>query len=74
MNLDSYSALWIPGGRAPEHLKTNPKVLFIVKHFLDNNKPIVALCHGLLLLEAAAGPALKGRRVNTVEMLATELV
>ena len=57
-----YDALVIPGGRAPEYLRLNPKVLNIVRHFAAANKPIAALCHGAQLL-AAAG-VLKGRKLN----------
>src|SRR5882757_2824477 len=34
-----YDALVIPGGRAPEYLRTNPQVLAIVRHFAETNKP-----------------------------------
>lgn len=54
-----YDALVIPGGRAPEYIRLNPKVLDIVRHFATANKPIAAICHGAQLL-AAAG-VLKGR-------------
>ncbi len=54
-----YDALVIPGGRAPEYLRLNAKVLAAVRHFAGAGKPIAAICHGLQLL-AAAG-ALKGR-------------
>ena len=35
INLNEYAGLWLPGGRAPEYLKTNKRVLEIVKTFLD---------------------------------------
>ncbi len=54
-----YDALVIPGGRAPEYIRLNPKVIEIVQHFAQNNKPIAAICHALQLM-AAAG-ALKGK-------------
>jgi protease I len=57
-----YDALVIPGGRAPEYLRLNPRVLEIVRHFAEANKPIAALCHGPQLL-AAAG-VIKGKRLN----------
>lgn len=57
-----YDALVIPGGRAPEYLRLNPRVLDVVRHFATANKPIAALCHGAQLL-AAAG-VLKGRKLN----------
>lgn len=56
---EDYDALVIPGGRAPEYLRLNPKVLEIVRHFFTANKPVAAVCHGAQLL-AAAG-VLKGR-------------
>ncbi len=55
-----YDALVVPGGRAPEYLRLNPKVLQVVRHFAEARKPIAAICHGLQLL-AAAG-VLEGRR------------
>jgi protease I len=49
----SYDALVIPGGRAPEYIRLNPRVLEITRHFANANKPIAAICHGLQLLAAA---------------------
>src|ERR1700755_2893661 len=43
---EDYDALVIPGGRAPEYLRLNPRVLEIVRYFASVNKPIAALCHG----------------------------
>jgi protease I len=57
-----YDGLVIPGGRAPEYLRLNPKVIEIVRYFAEANKPIAALCHGPQLL-AAAG-VIKGKRLN----------
>jgi len=50
---DDYDALVIPGGRAPEYLRLNPRVLEIVRHFATAKKPIAALCHGAQILAAA---------------------
>lgn len=55
-----YDGLVIPGGRAPEYLRLDAKVLKVVRHFAETRKPIAAICHGLQLL-AAAG-ALEGKR------------
>lgn len=54
-----YDALLIPGGRAPEYLRLDARVIAIVRHFFDQNKPVAAICHGAQIL-AAAG-VLKGR-------------
>jgi len=48
-----YDALVIPGGRAPEYLRLNPRVLETVRHFADSDKPIAAICHGAQVLAAA---------------------
>ncbi len=57
---EDYDALVIPGGRAPEYLRLNPRVLEIVRHFDEAGKPIAAICHGLQIL-AAAG-VLRGKK------------
>lgn len=56
---EDYDALVIPGGRAPEYIRLNEKVIAIARHFAEAGKPIAAICHGLQVL-AAAG-ALKGK-------------
>ena len=50
---EEYDALVIPGGRAPEYLRLNERVLEIVRHFAQANKPIAAICHGPQILAAA---------------------
>ena len=50
---ESYDALVLPGGRAPEYLRLNDKVLSLVRHFAESNKPIAAICHGVQILTAA---------------------
>ena len=60
IDAQSYDALVIPGGRAPEYIRLNPDVLKVVQHFDAAGKPIAAICHGAQLL-AAAG-VVKGKR------------
>jgi len=48
-----YDALVVPGGRAPEYLRTYDEVLDAVRHFFEEDKPVAALCHGPLILAAA---------------------
>ena len=57
-----YDGLVLPGGRAPEYLRLDPKVLDMIRHFTDQNKPIAAICHAAQLLAAAR--VLKGRKVS----------
>lgn len=49
----TYDALVVPGGRAPEYLRLNARVLEIVRHFDEAKKPIAAICHGPQILAAA---------------------
>ena len=50
---DDYDALVIPGGRSPEYLRLNDRVIEIVRHFALEDKPIAAVCHGQQILVAA---------------------
>ena len=59
---EDYDALVIPGGRAPEYIRLNAKVLDIVRYFAGAKKPIAALCHGAQVL-AAAG-VLEGKKCS----------
>ena len=68
---DAYDALVVPGGRAPEYIRLNKKVLDIVRHFDSKKKPIAALCHGLQVL--AAANVLKGKRCTAYPACAPEV-
>jgi protease I len=57
--VEQYDALVIPGGRAPEYLRLNDKVITMVAHFVAAQKPLAAICHGAQLLAATDG--LKGK-------------
>ncbi|MDR9403574.1 MAG: DJ-1/PfpI family protein [Halothece sp. Uz-M2-17] len=72
INPNEYDALVIPGGRAPEYIRLNEKVLEITRHFANNNKPIASICHGLLVL-AAAG-VLKGKRCTAYPACGPDVV
>ncbi|HEY3401144.1 MAG TPA: DJ-1/PfpI family protein [Geothrix sp.] len=68
---DQYDALVIPGGRAPEYLRLNPKVLEIVRHFFTAKKPVAAICHGAQILSAAG--VLEGRTCSAYPACRTEV-
>src|SRR3954471_14899212 len=67
-----YDGLVVPGGRAPEYLRLNERVLEMVRHFFTNDKPVAAHCHGLQIL-AAAG-VLKGRRCQAYPAVRPDVV
>jgi len=71
VRVDDYDALVIPGGRAPEYLRLNPRVLDVVRHFAQRDKPIAAICHGAQLL-AAAG-VIEGKRVSAYPACSPEV-
>ncbi|ANC04770.1 MULTISPECIES: DJ-1/PfpI family protein [Pseudomonas] len=68
---EGYDALLIPGGRAPEYLRLDERVLKLVKEFDQAGKPIAAVCHGAQLL-AAAG-VLEGRECSAYPACAPEV-
>jgi protease I len=68
---ESYDALVVPGGRAPEYIRLNAKALDMVRHFAAAKKPIAAICHGAQLL-AAAG-VLKGRSCSAYPAVGPEV-
>jgi len=59
---EDYDGLVIPGGRAPEYLRLNEKVLETVRYFAKADKPIAAICHAAQIL-AAAG-VVQGKEVS----------
>jgi protease I len=69
---ETYDALVLPGGRAPEYLRLNPRVIEIVRHFANARKPIAAICHAAQLLAAAGAP--KGRTCTAYPAVKPEVV
>jgi protease I len=70
-NPASYDALMIAGGRAPEYLRLNDRVIEVVRHFADQKKPIAAVCHGAQLL--AAADVIRGKRISAYPACAPEV-
>ena len=62
VNPAEYDGLIIPGGRGPEKLRMDKAAIDIVGHFLDNNRPLGAMCHGVMLLYTDR--PIKGRRMS----------
>ncbi len=69
---ESFNALFIPGGKAPEKLAFHEKVLDLVREFDKHSLPIFAICHGPLLL-AKAG-LLKGKKATCYYKVAEKLI
>ncbi|MFL5576189.1 MAG: DJ-1/PfpI family protein [Gemmatimonadaceae bacterium] len=71
VNPAEYAALVVPGGRAPEYIRTHADFTRIVRHFFDRGKPVAQLCHAPIAL-AAAG-VLAGRRTAAYPALAADV-
>lgn len=68
---EQYVGLVIPGGRAPEYLRMNARVIAIVQAFDQAKKPIAAVCHGAQIL--AAADVLKGKTCSAYPACAAEV-
>ena len=66
-----YDALCIPGGRAPEYLRLDRRVIEIVRDFAKQRKPIAAICHGPQIL--AAAKVIDGKRISAYPAVAPEV-
>lgn len=71
VNSDRYEAVLILGGRAPEYLRNNRRLLELVREFQASGKWIFAICHGVQVL-AAAGLT-KGKCLTCYEHVRCEV-
>ncbi len=69
--VEDYDGLVIAGGRAPEYLRLNAKVLDMVRYFFKTNKPVAAICHGIQILTAA--DVIKGRKLTAYPAVGPEV-
>jgi deglycase len=69
---EEYDGLILPGGRAPEYMRMHAELEPIVRHFFEAEKPVAAMCHGVLLI-AKFGLA-RGRRMTTYSIVTPDLV
>ncbi len=71
VKVKDYDALVISGGRAPEYIRMNDRVLEIVREFAEAGKPIAAVCHGAQVLTAAG--VVKGKGVSAYPAVGPEV-
>jgi protease I len=71
VNTEAYDALMIAGGRAPEYLRLDNRLIAIVRSFAAEKKPIAAICHAAQIL--AAADEIRGRRVSAYAACAPEV-
>ncbi len=68
---EEYDGLYVCGGRAPEYIRLNKRVLDITRHFFDSDKPVAAICHGIQILTAA--DVVKGRKLTAYPAVGPEV-
>jgi protease I len=68
---DDYDAVYVAGGRGPEYIRINPRVIEIMRNFHAAGKPIFSICHGIQVL--AAAEIIDGRRVAALEYCEPEV-
>lgn len=71
VDLNEYVGLYITGGRAPEYIRLNPRVLEYTRHFFEKNLPVAAICHGIQVLTAAE--VVKGRTLTCYPAVSPEI-
>lgn len=71
VRVEDYDALLISGGRAPEYIRLNDRVLEIVREFVQADKPIAAVCHGPQVLTAAG--VVEGKSVSAYPAVGPEV-
>jgi protease I len=69
---EGFDALVLPGGVAnPDALRADKTAVAFVKHFVDQSKPIAAICHGPWTLIEAGG--VRGHKMTSWPSLQTDL-
>lgn len=68
---DSYDGLVMAGGRAPEYLRLNKKVVALEKHFFEKDKPVAAICHAIQILTIAG--VIKGKTLTAYPTIGPEI-
>ena len=59
---EDYDGLYITCGRAPEYISMDANIIQLTKYFMENNKPVAAICHGIQVLTAA--DTVRGRKLT----------
>lgn len=71
VDFDNYDGLFLTGGRSPEYLRLDHRVISLVKCFVRSGKPVAAICHAAQLLTVA--DVLKGRTLTAYPAIGPEI-
>ena len=67
-----FDGLVIPGGWAPDKLRTSPAVQTLVKEMFADRKPVACICHGGWVLSSAG--VLEGRNMTSVPAIRDDMI
>ncbi|MGG1594213.1 type 1 glutamine amidotransferase domain-containing protein [Terribacillus saccharophilus] len=68
---EDFDALFIPGGVSPDNLRADDRFVNFAKHFMDEKKPVFAICHGPQLLISAK--TLEGRKATGYKSIQVDM-
>lgn len=68
---DDFDALFIPGGFSPDLLRDDDRIVAFTKTFMNDMKPVFAICHGPQLLITAR--SLEGRDITGYKSIRVDL-
>ena len=68
---EEYDGLVLPGGKGPEKVRQNETAVNIVKKFMNENKPVASICHGIQVLISAE--VIEGREATCWKGVADDL-
>lgn len=68
---EEFDALFIPGGFSPDQLRADERFVEFSKHFMDEKKPVFAICHGPQLLITAK--SLEGRTATGFKSISVDM-
>jgi protease I len=71
VRVDDYDAVLVLGGRAPEYLRNDARLIAIVRDFHERGKWVFGICHGVQVLVTAG--LTRGRRVTAYEHVRFEI-
>ncbi len=71
VNASDYDAIYLAGGKAPEKLRKNEKVLKFVREIVNAGKIVASICHGAQILISAG--VVKGKRIAAWPEMKEEL-
>lgn len=71
VNPSDYELLIIPGGQSPERLRLCEEAVDIARTFMDEDRTVIAICHGPQLLISAS--VLSGRQATCAAAIRDDL-